>query len=156
MPSPMTLNFFLIYEVLLCIGCLQLLKIHMLKPLTPKVICIQRYVSRVSWWLSSKRICLPIKQMQETQFRSRGWEESLEKEMATYSSILAWRIPWTEKCGGLQSIGSQRVRHDSVTEHALLGGNGAQINRQVGPPWCDQSPYKKKKRDQSQHFLFLM
>ena len=41
-----------------------------------------------------------------------GWGRFLEKEMATHSSILAWRIPWTEEPGGLQSIGSQRVRHD--------------------------------------------
>ena len=47
--------------------------------------------------------------MQETQFRSLGWEDPLEKEMATHSSILAWRIPCTEKPGGLQSTGSQRV-----------------------------------------------
>ena len=50
---------------------------------------------------------LPV--MKETQVRSLGWEDPLEKEMATHSSILAWRIPWTEKPGGLQSIGSQRV-----------------------------------------------
>ena len=42
---------------------------------------------------------------------SLGWEDPLEKEMATHSSILAWKIPWTEKPGGLQSMGSQRVRH---------------------------------------------
>ena len=41
-----------------------------------------------------------------------GWEDSLEEGMATHSSILAWRIPWTEESGGLQSRGSQRVRHD--------------------------------------------
>ena len=41
-----------------------------------------------------------------------GWEDPLEKEMATHSSILAWRIPWTEEPGGLQSTGSQRVGHD--------------------------------------------
>ena len=50
---------------------------------------------------------LPV--MKETQVRSLGWEDPLEKEMATHSSILAWRILWTEKPGGLQSIGSQRV-----------------------------------------------
>ena len=50
--------------------------------------------------------------MQETLVRSLGWEDSLEKEIATHSSILAWRIPWTEEPGGLQSIGSQRVRHN--------------------------------------------
>ena len=41
-----------------------------------------------------------------------GWDDPLEEGMATHSSILAWRIPWTEEPGGLQSIGSQRVRHD--------------------------------------------
>ena len=41
-----------------------------------------------------------------------GWEDPLEKEMTTHSSILAWRIPWMEEPGGLQSIGLQRVRHD--------------------------------------------
>jgi len=50
--------------------------------------------------------------MQETWVRSLGWEDTLEKGMATHSSILAWRTPWTEEPGGLQSMGSQRVRHD--------------------------------------------
>ena len=50
--------------------------------------------------------------MQETRVRSLGWEDPLEKEMATHSSILAWRIPWTEEPGGLQSMGFQRVGHD--------------------------------------------
>ena len=50
--------------------------------------------------------------MQETWVRSLGLEDSLEKEMATHSSILAWRIPWTEGPGGLQSMGLQRVGHD--------------------------------------------
>ena len=50
--------------------------------------------------------------MQETRVRSLGWEDPLEKEMATHASILAWRIPWTEEPGGLQSMGSQRVGHD--------------------------------------------
>ena len=52
--------------------------------------------------------CLPA--MWETQVQSLGWEDPLEKEMATHSSILAWKIPWTEEPGGLQSMGSQRVR----------------------------------------------
>ena len=47
---------------------------------------------------------------------SLGWEVPLEEEMATHSSILAWRIPWREEPGGLQSMGSQRVRHDVATE----------------------------------------
>ena len=50
--------------------------------------------------------------VQETWVRSLGWEDPLEKQMATHSSILAWKISWTEKPGGLQSMGSQRVEHD--------------------------------------------
>ena len=50
--------------------------------------------------------------VQETRGRSLGWEDPLEKEMATHSSILAWKISWTEEPGGLQSMGSQRVGHD--------------------------------------------
>ena len=50
--------------------------------------------------------------MRETQGQFLGWEDPLEKEMATHSSILAWRILWTEEPGGLQSRGLQRVRHD--------------------------------------------
>ena len=50
--------------------------------------------------------------VRETWVRSLGQEDSVEKEMATHSTILAWRIPWTEEPGGLQSMGSQRVRHD--------------------------------------------
>ena len=53
--------------------------------------------------------------MQETQVQFLGQEDLLDKEMATYSSILAWRIPWTEEPGRLQSMGSQRVRHDSAS-----------------------------------------
>ena len=53
--------------------------------------------------------------MKETRVRSLGKEEPLEKRMATHSSILAWKIPWTEEPGGLQSIESQRVRHVRVT-----------------------------------------
>ena len=50
--------------------------------------------------------------MQETQDLSLGWEDPLEKGMATHYSVLAWRIPWTEEHGKLQSMGSQRVGHD--------------------------------------------
>ena len=50
--------------------------------------------------------------MQEMRVRSLGQGDPLEEGMATHSSILAWRIPWTEEAGGLQSVGSQRVRHD--------------------------------------------
>ena len=50
--------------------------------------------------------------VQETQVHSLGWEDPLEKEMATQSSVLAWEIPWMEEPGRLQSMGSQRVRQD--------------------------------------------
>ena len=53
--------------------------------------------------------------VQETSLRPLGQEEPLEKEMTTQSSILAWRIPWTEEPGGLQSMGLQRIRHDLAT-----------------------------------------
>ena len=56
----------------------------------------------------------------ETRVLSLGWEDPLEKEMATHSSILAWKISWTQKLGALQSMGSQRVGHDRVTNMYLL------------------------------------
>ena len=59
--------------------------------------------------------------VQETWVRSLGWEDPLEKEMATHSSTLAWKIPWTEECCRLQSMGSQRVRHDWGTSLSLSG-----------------------------------
>ena len=71
---------------------------------------------RMSWLaLRASLVAQRIKRlpaMQETRVQSLGWEDPLEKEMATHSSILAWRIPWTEEPGGLQSMGSQRVGHD--------------------------------------------
>ena len=54
--------------------------------------------------------------MQETQVRSLGQEDPLQEEMATYSSIVAWKIPWTEDPSRLQSMGSQRVEHNLVTK----------------------------------------
>ena len=73
------------------------------------------YHNYPSWWLRWLRIC-PA--MQETQVRFLGQDNFLEKEMATHSSTLAWRIPWTEEPGGPPCVGLQRVRHDWVTEHA--------------------------------------
>ena len=63
-------------------------------------------------WLHGRRICLPMQEMQEMWVQSLGRENPLEKEMATCSSILAWKIPWTEESVGLRSMGSQRVRLD--------------------------------------------
>ena len=60
------------------------------------------------------RLQLPMQEMQETQDRSLGQEDLLEKEMATHFSVLAWEISWTKEPGGLQSMGLQRVGHDSL------------------------------------------
>ena len=70
--------------------------------------------SQVAQWL---RICLP---MQETHIWSLVQEDPQEEEMATHSSIFAWKISWTEEPGGLQSVGSQRVKHYWATEHSIL------------------------------------
>ena len=55
--------------------------------------------------------------MQETLVQSLGWEDPLEEGVAIHSSILAWRIPWTEEPGGLQSMGSQKVEHNWTNFH---------------------------------------
>ena len=60
-----------------------------------------------SWWVKNLPAML---EPQETQVQSLGWEDPLEKEMATHSSILARRIPWTEEPGRVESMGSQRIR----------------------------------------------
>ena len=71
--------------------------------------------------------------MRETWVQSLGREDPLEKGMATHSSILAWRIPWTEEPGGLQSMGSQRVREDWVTDtHIYKQCVSAKIKKHVG------------------------
>ena len=65
--------------------------------------------------------------MRETRVQALGWEDPLEKEMAIHSSTIAWRIPWTEEPGRLQSMGSQRVGHDgatSVSQSVVLCNRG--------------------------------
>ena len=64
------------------------------------------------------KIYLPVQEMQETQVQSLSWEDPLGKEMATHFRNLAWRVPWTEKPGVLQSTGLQRVRHNRAIEQA--------------------------------------
>ena len=64
--------------------------------------------SGLPWWL---RMVKNRPAVQETQVQSLGWEDPLEMGMATHSSILAWRIPWTEEPGGLQSMGSKKIFH---------------------------------------------
>ena len=67
----------------------------------------------VSSLVAQRVKCLPT--MREIWVRSLSWKDPLEKEMATHSSTLAWKIPWTEEPGRLQSVGSQKVRHNGVT-----------------------------------------
>ena len=64
-------------------------------------------MDRGAWQAVVSRVAKSLTAMQETWVPSLGWEDPLEKEMATHSGILAWRIPWTELLGGLQSMGLQ-------------------------------------------------
>ena len=81
--------------------------------------------------------------MQEIWVQFLGWEDPLEKEMATYSSILTWRISWTEEPGGLQFMGLQRVGHDLATKPhhplqcswAFPGGSGSKNLPATGGTW---------------------
>ena len=113
----------------------------------------------LSWWhyptissSSHHAINHFILPMQETGVQSLGQEESLEKEMETYSSILAWEIPWTEEPEGLQSTGSQRIEHNLATKgfpdsergYGEGGGRGAQVGNMCTPVadscWCMVKP----------------
>ena len=71
---------------------------------------------------------LAVQQLQELWVWSLGWEDPLEEGMATHSSILAWRIPWTEEPGGLQSMGSQRVRR-GWSDAAHTAKHGGRISK---------------------------
>ena len=86
-----------------------------------------------------------MQETQETRVRALGWEDPLEKEMATNSSGLAWEIPWTEEPGGLQSMRSQR-RHNSATERQT---NNKPIIQPFGPgvEWsAETQDFKSQKR----------
>ena len=91
--------------------------IHMQKNklgLLPQIICIHTYIPIVCASLVAQTVKnLPA--IWETWTQSLGQEDPLEKGMATHSSILAWRIPWTEEPGGIQSMGSQSFQHDWAT-----------------------------------------
>ena len=90
--------------------------------------------------------------MQETQAWSLGWEDPLEREMTTHCGILAWRIPWTEKPGGLWSMRSQRVRHNST--HTCKQVNNFTCiythiyipkiwNSNILATWCEELTWKR-------------
>ena len=104
-----------------------------LAPLNVSWISRQVFTTSANWEAQRIFACnLPLQQaslvaqrlkrlpaMLETPVRSLGWEDSLQKEMATHSNILAWRIPWREERGRPQSMGPQRVGHDWVTSLSL-------------------------------------
>ena len=88
-----------------------------------------------------------LPEMWETWVRSLGWEDPLEKEMATHSSTLARRIPWTEEPGGLQSMGSQRVGHDRATSLRRKSVNwktAKKVNQKRGTKSRETEDKKKK------------
>ena len=74
------------------------------------------YSPQYSWASLLGQLVKNLPAMRETWVQSLGWEDPLEKGMTTHSSILAWRIPWTEEPGRLQSMGSQRVGHDRAVK----------------------------------------
>ena len=78
------------------------------------LLCLLQFISP-SWASLVAQSLKSLPALQETWVRFLGREDPLEKEMATHSSILSWRIPWTKEPGGLQSTRSQRVRHDWAT-----------------------------------------
>ena len=92
--------------------------------------------------------------IQETQVLSLGQEDPLEKGMATHSSILDWRIPWTEEPGGLPSMGSQRVRHDWVI-NTFTSLQRLKCPRRVKPVVNAQWMLCQQKRDWSDHASLL-
>ena len=77
-------------------------------------------VSKLPWVSLVAQTVKSLPAVWETQVQSLGWEDPLEKEMATHSSILAWKIPWMEESGRLQSIRLQRVSHNRATSLSLF------------------------------------
>ena len=73
---------------------------------------------RLPQWFSGKESACDEGDVKKMWVQSLGWDDPLEYKMATYTSILAWKIPWTAEPGGLQSMVSQRVEHNWMTEHA--------------------------------------
>ena len=78
----------------------------------PSSWCDSTAPSQLSWASLVAQMVKSLPAMQKTKVRFLGWEDPLEKRMATHSNILAWKIPWTEESGGVQSTGSKRARHD--------------------------------------------
>ena len=105
-----------------------------------KAVFVVRHIRRA---LEAQTYGLPTRR--ETWVQSLGQEDLLEKEMATHSSILAWKIPWTEEPGRLQSVGLQRVRHDwatSLLPRAHICQSGLWLNTIPRLYWCKDTEAK--------------
>ena len=119
------------------VGCHALLQVNFpTQKSNPNVLCLLhcRWVLHhwVTWKTAAQTSLVAQKvkhlsTMQETRIQSLGWEDPLEKEMAIHSSTIAWKIPWTEEPGGLQSMGSLRVGHDWVTSLYWVGQKFVQV-----------------------------
>ena len=107
---------------------------------TRTLFCLPLYHQRLPKWFSGKKIHLPMQETQEAWVWSMGREDPLKKEMATHSSILAWKILRTEESGGLQPMGLQRVGHNWAAEHThtyqqLLTCGRCSINNRAMNEW---------------------
>ena len=135
-------------------------------PFTPCTTVINKHVSKVFLSSFRARPCLiraslvaqTIKNLsakKETWVRFLGWEDPLGKEMATHSSILAWRIPWTEESGGVHSMGLQRIRHNKMANTCLIGASQVaewlriclpmqEHGKLTFNPWVGKIPWRSK------------
>ena len=82
------------------------------RTIAASLFCASKKLGIPMWLLGKKKKKNPMQEMQEMWIQLLGQKNSLEEEMVTHPSILAWKISWTEEPGGLQSMGLQRVRHD--------------------------------------------
>ena len=112
---------------------------------------IRDHILSLKWTSLVTQMVKHLPTMRETQVQSLGWIDPLEKEIATHSSILAWKIPWMEEPGRLQSMGSQRVGHDWATSLSLyvswMTSNGISTERdtKVHEPACSSWRHKWNK-----------
>ena len=108
--------FFFLIKLGDCLGILCFyLKILLPLEKLEKDIYVQNFTLAIFFWGFPSDSVVKSLPIQEMRIQSLGGEDPLEKEMATHSSIPAWRIPWTEEPGGLHSMGLQRVRHNLTT-----------------------------------------
>ena len=88
--------------------------------------------------------CLPTQEMQKIQVQPLGWEDPLEMEVTMHSNILAWRLPWTEEPGGLQSTGSQKTQVNNNTIRVAHEFNGKRIVSSIDVAKTGGEPHAKE------------